>query len=36
MNIIKKNINELKSDPANARTHSIKNIKAIKDANPKE
>tara|TARA_R100000664_G_C2756978_1_gene145004 strand:- start:2677 stop:4017 length:1341 start_codon:yes stop_codon:yes gene_type:complete len=32
MNIIKKNINELKSDPANARTHSIKNIKAIKDS----
>ena len=32
MKIIKKNINELKNDPANARKHSEKNIKTIKDS----
>ena len=32
MKIIKKNINEIKFDPANARKHSARNLKAIKDS----
>ena len=32
MNVIKKNINKLKNDPANARKHTGRNIQAIKDS----